>query len=192
MTMVRDGDVHRVPAVVNVCRADRPGRRGPDNDDDDIDEGDCHRPLPPLPPLRRDSKTTRPRGGRGDVRPYNHVPIRTVYPSHDPPSDCPSENELSDPNNNQSENPSGDPSKDPSGGQAWERREACANESRCCPRCRGEGEGPIRHHPKYTIHGDYDSIVGGGDDDGGGRLSVVDVEVERTKKLLKASTSKFT
>ncbi len=37
MTMVRDGDVHRVPAVVDVCRADRPGRRGPDDDDDDRD-----------------------------------------------------------------------------------------------------------------------------------------------------------
>jgi hypothetical protein len=109
MTMVRDGDVHRAPAVVDVCRADHPGRRGPDDDDDDIDAGDCRRPLPPLLPLlpllplRRDSKTTRPRGGGGDVRPYDLVPIRTVYPSHDPPSDCPSENASSDPSNNQSE-----------------------------------------------------------------------------------------
>ncbi len=82
MTMVRDGDVHRVPAVVDVCRADRPGRRGPDDDDDDIDKGDCRCPLPPLLPLRRDSKTTRPLGGPGrrpSLRPRPH-PHRLPVP----------------------------------------------------------------------------------------------------------------
>ncbi len=37
MTMVCYGDVHPVPAVVDVCRADCPGCRGPDDDDDDRD-----------------------------------------------------------------------------------------------------------------------------------------------------------
>ncbi len=37
MTMIRDGNVDCVPAVVNVCRTDRPGRRGPDDDDNDRD-----------------------------------------------------------------------------------------------------------------------------------------------------------
>jgi hypothetical protein len=51
------------------------------------------------------------------------------------------------------------------------RTESCSDP--CC-HClnqspRGEGEGPIRHHPKYHSWGDYDLIVGGGDDDSGGR-----------------------
>ncbi len=83
-------------------------------------------PSPPYSPSAGIRRRRVHGGGQGNVHPYDHVPIRTVYPSHNPPSDCLSENALSNPSNNQSENLSGNPSKDLSGGQTWERRGACA------------------------------------------------------------------
>jgi hypothetical protein len=75
MTMVRDGDVHRVPIVINVCRADRPGHRGPDINDDDIDEGDCHRPPPPPPPPPgfKDDASKGGSGRRPSLQPRPHL-----------------------------------------------------------------------------------------------------------------------
>jgi hypothetical protein len=37
MIMVRNGDVHHVPAIVDVCCTDRPGHHDPDDDNDDRD-----------------------------------------------------------------------------------------------------------------------------------------------------------
>ncbi len=108
-------------------------------------------PPPPSSPSAGFQRQCVHGGGRGDVRPYDHVPIRTVFPSHDPPSDCPGENALSNPGSNQSENLSGNPSKDPSNGQAWERREACATAAASAVAGRASSSSPVPPASTFSL-----------------------------------------